>query len=365
MSESPAAICERFLTELGKGIPSDERVIVCYAKEATVQTDADGKKLNAGWWPEPWKPEKYIKTEQNAYVTISSSKKTQNSKGEWRYWRGEASFGHGLALMVDDIGNGAGSKGGLSVEAMSLVLPPTAVVETSPGNYQLWYFFDKPEPDMRRFKAFLVCFVQSVLSERGGDSTIRDVSRYGRMPIGINNKRLDSGALKYGEEFRVRLVHADYDLRYSIDDIATAFRFEVKEMFVNRTRSNEIDEAAQRREDQYWLDTAVNLLSAAKLGEGSNGRVTKNMSGKYRIRCPWGHEHTNGDPFGAYFRGYIPGADHDYVFGCAHDSCRKENRRTWASFVDAVVMPLIEADCAGASADHQWYDPTANHQYHV
>jgi hypothetical protein len=49
------------------------------------------------------------------------------------------------------------------------------------------------------------------------------------------------------------------------------------------------------------------------MGEGSNGTVQVNMSGKYRIMCPWGNEHTNGDPYGAYFRGPIPGAEVDFV----------------------------------------------------
>jgi len=77
------------------------------------------------------------------------------------------------------------------------------------------------------------------------------------------------------------------------------------------------------------------------MGEGSDGNLSVNQSGKIRIRCPWGHEHTNGDPYGAYFRAYIPGADYAYVFGCAHDVCRKTNHRTWSTFVDEIVMPQI------------------------
>jgi hypothetical protein len=69
-----------------------------------------------------------------------------------------------------------------------------------------------------------------------------------------------------------------------------------------------------------------------------------NMSGKYRIRCPWGADpvggHANGDPYGAYFRAGIPGAEFEYVFGCAHDTCRKAGR-TWATFVDKIVMEDI------------------------
>ncbi|MGQ4806657.1 DNA-primase RepB domain-containing protein, partial [Escherichia coli] len=107
MSRERLADAERFLKELQSTIPEEERVMAGYAEEATVQTDANGKKLNAGWWPTPWKEGKYINERANCYACISSSIKTPNEKtGKLRYWRGEMSFGHGLALMVDDIGFG-------------------------------------------------------------------------------------------------------------------------------------------------------------------------------------------------------------------------------------------------------------------
>ncbi len=357
MASDDLKATERFLLELQRGIPEDERVMAGYAEEATVQTDATGRKLNAGWWPVPWKEGKYINENANCYVCISSSIKTPNPKnGEMRYWRGEACFGHGMALMVDDIGSGKGSKGGLTVEHFNDILPPTAVVETSPGNHQLWYFFDEPEADLPRFKAFLSCFVTHVL-QKGGDNTIKDISRYGRMPCGINNKRHDmDGPLKYpvtnatGEKvldkhgnetpFRTHLVAAEYENRYSKDRIAQVFGFEI---VLPIKRDFEFSEEDYKF-DAIWLKMAEKILSAAKFGEGSGGDVVMNMSGKYRIQCPWGDQHTNGDPYGAYFRGPIPGADVEFVFGCGHDTCRKEHKRTWASFVDEIVINKIALD---------------------
>jgi hypothetical protein len=96
--------------------------------------------------------------------------------------------------------------------------------------------------------------------------------------------------------------------------------------------------------DFVHLQIAARVLSDAQLGEGAGGAVTENASGKYRIACPWGDEHTNGDPFGAYFRGPIPGAEVEFVFGCGHDTCRRLHKRTWAAFVDKVVMPVIEEE---------------------
>lgn len=333
--------CEEFLRQLRNNIPDNERVMAGYAEEATVQTDASGKKLNNTWWPVPWNDGKYINERANCYACISSSIKTPNPKtGQMRYWRGEASFGHGLAVMVDDIGFGKGSKGGLGLEFFEGILPPTATVETSPGNYQLWYFFDAPVDSLIHFKALLNCFVANVL-KKGGDNTIKDISRYGRMPIGINNKKHGPNMdLKYpvnGKPYQVQLVHADYSRRYSPEDIAAAFKFNI---VVPQRQVMQID-GDDYKFDYIWLKFAEYILSKMKMGEGSDGQVSMNMSGKFRIRCPWGDEHANGDPFGAYFRGPIPGAEHEFVFGCGHDGCRKDNRRTWAVFVDEIVITEI------------------------
>jgi hypothetical protein len=335
--ELETKVAEEFLRELGRGIPEEERVMVGYADEATVQTDPDtGRKLNAGWWPLAWKDGKYINTSVNCYACISSSVKTKNPRnGTMRYWRGESSFGHGLALMVDDIGHGHGSKGAIEIEEIIQILPPTVIIETSPHNYQCWYFLKEPCDDLPLFKGFLTSFVANVL-KKGGDATIRDVSRYGRMPCGINNKRDGSGALKYPSEFRVNVKFADYDNRYSMAGVAAAFKF-VIEVPVRAKVNVDVESVAL---DEQWLLMAEWILDKARQGEGAGGEVVMNMSGKYRIRCPWGEEHTNGDPFGAYFRGGIPGAEFEYVFGCGHDTCRKA-RRTWSVFVDKVVMEYI------------------------
>lgn len=336
--------CFEFIRELSKGLDDTiERMIVSYPDEATVQTDENGKKINSGFWPKHWKEGKSINSNCNAYVCISSCVKTPNPKtGDMRFWRGESGFAKGHGFFVDDVGTGTGSKGEMSIEWLKSKLPPTAVVETSPDNYQCWYFFDEVVTDMNFYKAFLYCFVENVLEGAGGDVTIKDVCRYGRLPIGYNNKRHADGSLKYpdaeGKPFKVRLVEADYSLRYDPHSIADAFGFEILQ---RRTRlPTEFD-----KEDFKWdyvhLQMAVEYLNRIGAGEGSNGAVVANQSGKYRIRCPWGHEHSNGDPYGAYFRGPVPGAEFEFVFGCAHDSCRKINRRTWSAFVDAIVMPQI------------------------
>lgn len=344
---------ETFLAELGRGIPAAERVIVGYADEATVQTDPEtGRRLNAGWWPKPWKTEAFIPGNKNAYACISSAIQTPNPKtGQMRWWRSEQNFGHGLALMVDDIGDGKGSKGSMPLADICNKLPPTAIIETSPSNYQAWYFLDKPVPEKAYFKAFLSCFVKHVIEGKGGDHTIKDITRVGRMPFGLNNKRLQDGSYKYADEngnpFWVRLHAANYDNRYSIEEIAKAFGFVVK-IPPPRERLNV---ETVTKADEIWFAAALDKLARLQMGEGSNGDVRINMSGKYRIRCPWGHTHANGDPYGAFLSEPCAANEFVYVFGCAHDSCKKAGHG-WGKFVDEFLITewTEKLDLIGANA---------------
>ena len=198
------------------------------------------------------------------------------------------------------------------------------------------------------FKSFLSCFVTHVL-QKGGDNTIKDISRYGRIPIGINNKRHSmDGEYKYqvvnekGKTvpWQVELKDADYSRRYSMDYIAKVFGFDIAIPVASEYQFDE----NEYKYDAIWMRMAEQILSSGKLCEGSGGEVVMNLSGKFRIACPWGEEHTNGDPYGAYFRGPIPGAEVEFVFGCGHDTCRKTHRRTWAAFTDEIVIKKIAID---------------------
>jgi Virulence-associated protein E/RepB DNA-primase from phage plasmid len=348
---------QKFLDELGKGLPEDQRVMVVYAKEATPPIDENGKPDNSGFWAKPCSSSNPINPERNAYVMISSSvKKPRPKTGEMRYWRAGANFGSGLALMVDDIGNGnggAGNKGNLTIDALSKKLPPTVIVETSPNNFQCWYFFDAPVTDKERYGAFLYAFAKHAL-DKGGDKTIKDITRIGRFPIGINNKRREDGTLKYpdanGEPFQVRQEAADYGRRYRMDEIAQAFGFEIV-VKPPRARTSESGGSL----DERLFRSAIEICTKLQLGEASGGAMYANGSEKYRMRCPWGDEHSGGKD-GAVLWGPEAGMDNAYAFVCSHDTCQKAGR-TWSKFVDDIIFPVIENEVEAANeywAHEEW-----------
>lgn len=367
-----------FLTELGRLMPEGQRLILGFAENANIarnkaNNDGDGVKNNT-WWPEPLKDNTYFYSTRNCYVAIASAIKTPNPKtGKMRYWRGTASFGAALAFYVDDIGNGAGSKGKLSLDELSDILPPTVVIETSPNNYQAWYFFSEAVLDANRFKAFLDCFTVNVLKGRGGDVTINDIMRVGRLPYGVNNKVDDDGMLRYPvviesnvvghlrdscgrisspnvrvEPFQPRIVSSDYSIRYTIEHIAEKFKFSI---YVPAPRVMKFD-ADELKFDAWCYAIAKRVLAVMKMGEGTDGNVVENQSKRCRIKCIWGHHHTNGDSRGAYFRGPVDGEDAPFVYGCSHHSCKgKGATRGWSEFTETVVMPQVYKGIKRANSD--------------
>jgi hypothetical protein len=358
-----------FLRALCRAIPDDERVMVDYPKDM-----ADPR-----FWSEPWKEGAHIKTSRNCYVSIASAvKKLDEKTGKMRYGRGSRYFGHGLALMVDDIGTEGSSKGG-TIDFFVSKLPPSAIVATSNGNHQLWWFLEKPESDQARFKGFIESFVSQVLAAHDiGDKSITDTTRLGRLPCGENNKRLPNGQLKYNiskvknveEAFRPKLVHFMPNHRLSIDQIISAFGVN---LVIRRPALKRVFSDGKNREQYTLLSLAERVCQAMGLGE--NGRdVAAGPSGTFRIDCPWGHLHKSGRRDGAWFAGPGDGRYCDFVFSCSTETCRKRTlpnpveggsdivipAKNWAQFIDDIVMPHVANELEIANQQDWSFDELTN-----
>ncbi|MFL9939993.1 DNA-primase RepB domain-containing protein [Paraburkholderia graminis] len=339
-------IAEEFLTELGKNCEEGERIIISQKSEV------------AGGFPmRAFQPgNTTLSEDQNIYVSIASVNKSEHKDTKKPVWaRRIEHFKGGHCLMLDDIGSGIGSKGALRVDKIASILPPTAVIETSPDNFQIIYFFDKPCRDLRLFKNFIVSFVDQVM-KAGGDK-LDDPVRVFRVPFGSNTKKRDDETLKYadanGKPWRVRLHEADYDRRYSIEQICEAFKVEIRES--RKYEKRDVSHLRNPFDDQV-LKLAVEAFTEA-------GALTPDRTdaGKYRIVCPWDGEHTSSHGAqDAFLAGPEAGLDHPYVFSCSHTSC-KEAKRGWSAFVrhDGLgdkIERLIEDDLnrAAAANDISW-----------
>jgi len=129
--------------------------------------------------------------------------------------RTDADSVSGAFIFFDDVGDMAASpQAKIDAAWMETFAPePTLVVETSPGNFQWFYGFDKPCP-MDVFKR-LTDGLKAHPRTRGGFKDHSGLVRYGRLPSGINPKP-GRGA------FKTRLTKGSGRVQ-GVDELARAF----------------------------------------------------------------------------------------------------------------------------------------------
>lgn len=311
---------ETFLTALAAGLSEEERVILC-----GFEGDPDGVGPTA-WKPRPWKAGKACPFGRaaNAYTTISSFHRARD--GTWRR-RGECWSG-GLALMVDDLGTK------LPLDTIAPA-PPTALIETSPANFQAWYFMEAPIRDMGVFDALIRAFIAQRLL--GADPGMSGVTRVGRLPIGTNGKR------KYGGAFPVRAVEWHPDRRFSVNALLSAFGLElrgVRNPFGERLVPRTSEESAALWVHHYrWLR-----------GRGMLKREEPDVSGWYEMTCPWVGNHSGRSDTGAAIR--EPASDNGWhgAFRCHHGHCAD---RGWAELTDWINEQTVEELERANDAEHE------------
>ncbi len=225
------------------------------------------------WGGQRWQPEKEISCDdRNGYFTLAVYKSETETKQE----KDCVAI---CGLMLDDIGTKA-----LPLSRLD-ALPPSYVIETSEGNYQAGYLFDRPQTDLKACAALNQALVDSNLCDSGAKSP---ATRWGRLPFASNTKR--------DPVFKCRLVEFDSTRRYSIEQIVTGLELVIKEngrpkptkAKKLRTPGATIDD---RGDDVYRPRASENeVISALK----SNGLYKRPLgSGKHEITCPWVSEHTD------------------------------------------------------------------------
>ncbi|RPI08347.1 MAG: hypothetical protein EHM65_10430, partial [Acidobacteriales bacterium] len=156
---------DEFLAEMKRLLPSDGRVMMC-AFRGSPEDDLRGK-----WRAQVLNYADQVDEMANVYLCVSAMRK--NARGEFR--RRKENFAGGLLLMIDDVGDGKGSKFPL---ALLNPLPPTALIETSPGNFQATYFFKELVTDLVEFDALIRAFIErQFLSNDTGMAGVNRVFR--------------------------------------------------------------------------------------------------------------------------------------------------------------------------------------------
>jgi hypothetical protein len=232
------------------------RPLVC-----SISGDPNGAKWNARSWP-------CDTTNGSLNWYAQPSLFVQGSNGKYRAQQTLA--GNVFCVMLDDIGTK------VPVERIN-ACPPSWLLETSPGNFQVGYIFSDPQAkaEANELKNALIMAGLCDAGAKGG------AVRWMRMPVGVNGKE------KHGH-FQCKLVDWHPDRRYTIQDLTarlclmpSSIRHDAEDcVYVPRADENEVIAALKSRG-----------LYKQPLGDC-----------KHDVTCPWLSEHTDQVDHGsAYF----------------------------------------------------------------
>jgi hypothetical protein len=305
------------LAVLGHDMGTNERLITCGIAGDPGKAgpgfwkprayDRWGNKTLGGTYPWGW----------NAYVTCGVFRASED--GEYRR-RANLCIG-GAALMVDDVGTK------ISHDVMRLA--PTLRIETSPGNEQWWYVFDKIERNVPKFDALIRAFIAGPL--KGKDPGMASITRVGRLP-GYRNLKAEYGG------FDVRTIGEASGALFDVDALVRAFGLEL--MGEKRKIEKLVPADYKIRIEDHFV--VRRFLRAA----GMLKRKNPDLGGWTEISCPWVEGHTGGIDNGAAIR--EPHEENGFTgaFRCHHGSCTARGWRElteWAAEEAAEQLALVNA----------------------
>ena len=231
----------------------------------------------------------------NQYFTISNF--YSDDQGVAR--RRKALFRHTPVIVLDDV------KEKLSMEEVSKLPLPSWILETSKGSEQWGYILDTPCTTRSRVENLLDGLVANGLAPEGKDPGMKGVTRYVRMPDGVNTK---SSKLVDGQPFKCQITLWSPDHKVSIESLALPF---------------EVDLDAVRRESR--TDGAAEVSDHPLLDLPDLIHVKEVRSaGRFDITCPWVDEHTGADDSGSAI---FTNDDGSMGFKCHHGACQERTGR--------------------------------------
>ncbi|MDC0148875.1 RepB family DNA primase [Rhodospirillales bacterium] len=236
----------------------------------------------------------YTSGDANAFYVVSSFK--PNGEGQVR--RSKNNFAAAHVLTLDDIGDGPSAK----ISWDKIKLPPSFVIETSPDNAQPGYILSKPETDADLFNRVVDALIHQGLAA-DADPGMKGVTRYVRMPVGINNKT------KYDPPHRHVLKEWRPERRYTLQDIIDAYGLVLAPPAPERSYNSVTIDVA---DDPYVkVLSDLHLILTGEIKDKGDGRKFID------ILCPFHEEHTDRVDVGTAY--YIGGG-----LKCWHGHC--ENR---------------------------------------
>ncbi len=171
-------------------------------------------------------------------------------------------------------------------------------------------FFDEPIEERERHEALLDALVRSGLSIDGIDPGMRGVTRYGRMPFGVNTKK------RHGPQgFPVRLVEWHPERRYSVEQIIKAYGLTLEKP--RKFKAGPPPTAAAMTVAEREFADLLMGFQALDMYQ------REKRNGWHDVLCPWNHRHTTAPETGASLS--APCAENNWRGGFrCHHKCTED-----------------------------------------
>ncbi|MHB1359807.1 MAG: hypothetical protein ACYCWC_09530 [Rhodocyclaceae bacterium] len=288
---------DEFLRTLFDGLPIDVAPVVTsfIGNPATVSP--------AGWKSRRWRDgDNSLPAEANNYFSLATFR--PDEAGEYR--RRKAQFVALHVVMLDDIGG--------KVPLDRVTLPPTWLLETSPGNHQAGYLLTAPLTDGLLADRLMNAIVAAGLCDPGAKGP---QSRLARLPVAMNGK--------HTPPFVCRMVTWTPDLRYSVADLVAGLQLEMGQTERAKRTATRVHSSRPDDGDPVLIPRPEENAVLAELRERGLYKVPLG-EGKHDITCPWVQEHTGAVDGGtAYFE-----PDDNWPIGgfkCLHGHCAERHIR--------------------------------------
>ena len=151
-----------------------------------------------------WRMADVATVQEARYTIVSSILPQDQQENTATFQTQEVDCVSQYAIMLDDFGDGEGSKTSLD----NLTVPPSALVETSPGNHQAIYFLETPNRDFDFYKGTL----QGLMDKTGADQGAKGVTRKMRVP-----------GSQHRTGWRARVVDWHPERRFTLQGLLVAY----------------------------------------------------------------------------------------------------------------------------------------------
>lgn len=253
-----------------------------------------------------WKGDYYsrynLTPNTNQYFTIS----TFYADDQQQARRRKALFRHTPCIVLDDV------KEKLSMTEVEKLPKPAWILESSEGSEQWGYILDTPCTDRSRVENLLDGLVANGLAPNGVDPGMKGVTRYLRLPEGVNSK---ASKLVNGQPFNCRMLEWQPFNRVTLEQLATPFAVDLDAV----RREGRVDGAAEVSD--HPLINIPNIISIKEV----------RSDGRFDITCPWVSEHTGQDDSGS---AVFTNSDGTIGFKCHHGNCQGRTGADLLRFIE-------------------------------